>query len=126
MIVTGVVALSCSGCIIFPFPHYASPKSDSLRQNVSQELGSFPAPRENTREEVLLRLGVPDKVTVDGGRFHYHWNRIVFVWGVGGQYGGWGGSVFKNYELLIDFDAEGKVVDRSQVTLRTWSQTQRW
>lgn len=120
LIAMAVIAPCASGCFIFPFPHYASPQSDSLRQNVAQELGEFPEPGRSTREKVLFRFGEPDKVSPDGARFHYQWNRIVFVGVIASYFGGITVRKFETYDLMIDFDSEGTVIVRKKETLRTW------
>jgi hypothetical protein len=121
---TGTILAGASGCVL-PVPHYGAPSTDRLRQNVVQELRRFPEPGVSTREDVLIRLGEPDRAETDEGRFFYEWNRIVLVWGIGGYFGGMLGWVTQHQQLAVDFDAEGIVTDCARETLRTWHQTER-
>ncbi len=119
-----MVLAGASGCV-WPIPHYGAPGADSMRQNVVQELGHFPAAGHSTREDVLIRLGEPDRESSDERRFFYEWNRIVLVWIVGGSLGGVGGWVYQHQQLIVDFDSEGVVANCARETLGTWHRMER-
>jgi len=95
----------CAGCIIIPTDYHTS---DS-RTNIREETTTTINPGHTTKEDVFLAFGEPDEVSPDGRRLIYRWIKVKAIWGT---YGGGGGDIKKEYNLVITFNERGVVVHR--------------
>ena len=100
-----------SGCLVIPIP--TNRWDPTSRRNVDATTTNALATGQDTREQVLLRLGEPDESTADDRKFRYHTERVQWdiLWAVGGGYNAAGGDieVRKHRDLLLGFDEAGKL-----------------
>ncbi len=112
----------CSGCIpiILPTPEYITSGS-GLRPKIEEKALEFIVPGSTRKEEVLLKLGEPDRVWRNEKNFLYWWATNVGVWGVVSELGSVGGSLRRYlYLLFVEFD-EKDVVKRRELKVRSLS-----
>jgi hypothetical protein len=115
--------IQLEGCIMAPAPT----KEDKVLAGkpVTEEQLSFLTPKITTKEDVIARLGSPNVIWEDACVFIYHWDirQGILFWAVGAYYAGGAGmkDIAKHYLLLIEFDAQGRVL-RFDRTTRPLSQ----
>lgn len=96
-----IATLSLAGCLIVPADHYKG----YSRENVSEEPSAGIVPGTTTREEVLMRLGEPDRASEDESEFWYMASKVK-----GGIIVGYSGSdIVIDYIHAIGFDRNGRV-----------------
>lgn len=106
LVATLAAAASLAGCLIVPVD-YTAPSS---RHNVDEKTPAMLASETLTREDVLLRLGEPDKISPDERLLEYSWTRVKAIWFVGSYGGAAAGDFEKTTTLRISFDADGKLL----------------
>jgi hypothetical protein len=103
------LALLGSGCLVVPIP--TNRWDPSSRTNIAAGTDPRLAPGQDTREQVLLRLGEPDEAVEDERRLSYHADRVQWdiFWVAGGGYSAAGGDIeiHKHRELMLWFDEQG-------------------
>ncbi len=123
--ILGLFFLLLSGCAIIPVPTAehnfcrvvwaANCQDFATRGEITDQTLEFMCPGTTTREETVLNLGGPDLVWHDETIFAYHWfmvgGYVFWAWsfGVPGSGGGSSGAWFKEYVLLVEFDAHNVV-----------------
>ena len=105
LVVAVVCALLSAGCLIIPVDYFAT----GSRHNITSESTNTLSVGVTTREEVLLTLGEPDFVSVDGRRFGYLWSKVKAIWFVGGYGAAAAGEVVRSYLIEISFDPCSRV-----------------
>lgn len=102
---TAVVALVLTGCLIIP-TDYHTPAS---RHNLTVQSTNLFRIGLTTQEEVLLALGEPDYVSDDGQRLGYTWSKVKAILIVASTSGGGGAEFPRNYLIEASFDASNRV-----------------
>lgn len=106
-VAVGLAALVLAGCIVIPTP--AHRPDSSTRANVDRHTVQSVV-RGEPLADVLLRLGEPDDVSIDGRQLAYRWERTWGYWMVSGGYGGGaGGRLTRSRALVIDLDEKNRV-----------------
>jgi hypothetical protein len=80
----------------------------STRLNVNRRTVQSVKPGESLAD-VLLRLGEPDEVSLDGRQVAYRWERTWAYWAIGGGYSAVGGPLTRSRALVIDLDDQNRV-----------------
>ena len=110
-----VLTLLMSGCLVVPIP--ANRLVTEARANITPQTVNHLGTNGVSRTEVLLQLGEPDEMSLEGRRFRYHTERIKWdvYWVAGGGYTADGGviEIKKYYDLVLRFDDQGKLVEGS-------------
>jgi hypothetical protein len=122
--ILALTVLPLLGCVIIPVPTAEHNYCDrslagncdkfKTRGEIAEQTLEFMRPGATTREETLLTLGGPDSVWNNESTFAYQWLMVggyAFI-GVAGAAGA--NAWFKNYVLLLEFDAVN-VVKRCEV-----------
>lgn len=102
----GLLALLCSGCIVIPTPLHRPDRSTRL--NVDRQTVQSVKPGESLAD-VLLRLGEPDEVSLDGRQLAYRWERVWAYWFMGAGNAVAGGPFTRSRALVIDLDEQDRV-----------------
>ncbi len=103
-----IAAASCSSCVIIPIPTPGRVASYSRGRLTNGSLAFLEEGR-TTQEEVLLKLGEPDRAWREERLFVYDWEPEPF-WVVAGAPGGGGGAApvhLRVHFLLLEFDGTG-------------------
>ncbi len=103
--------LVLQGCVIIPTPGHRLRSGLGEIAKVDME---FLEVGKTTREEVLLRFGDPKYSLNNGNVFAYAWTTVrgYYAWGVGGPQGpgtGGGGTIWKTYLVLLEFDKNSRL-----------------
>jgi outer membrane protein assembly factor BamE (lipoprotein component of BamABCDE complex) len=96
-----------AGCIVIPTPPHRT--DQTTRGNVDKHSVETVKPGESLAD-VLLRLGEPDEVSLDGRQVAYRWDRTWAYWFVGGGNAAAGGAFTRSRALVIDLDDRNRVV----------------
>jgi outer membrane protein assembly factor BamE (lipoprotein component of BamABCDE complex) len=104
ILITRVIFMTCplAGCLIIPTNYY----TDYSRKNVAEESPADIVTGVTTREEVLIILGEPDKVSEDEVEVWYMSSKVKSIVAM---YGGGGGEMVRDYIHVIRFDRNGLV-----------------
>jgi len=110
----GGLALVLAGCIVIPMDRPVSSSRQNVTQDTLRELSSDVM----TKEQVILRLGEPDRVSTDGRCLGYTQSRLRAVWllvvgGVsGGGYAGgmMSGGVTRDSIVQLTFDDDSRLI----------------
>lgn len=102
----GLLLLSATGCLVIPTPLHRPDRSSRL--NVDKHTVEAVKPGEPLAD-VLLRLGEPDEVSLDGRQLAYRWERTWAYWFVGGGGAAAGGPLTRSRALVIDLDEGNRV-----------------
>jgi hypothetical protein len=106
-----LLALSISGCIIFPVPRFDTAET---RDNISEQVISRFEPEKTTRREVMLVLGEPDAVSIDERKLIYSTQQVV-AYAVFPYVGG-GVSPIPDIDFFVaEFDAQGVLLKFAEV-----------
>ena len=110
-----VLSLFMSGCLVVPIP--ANRLIPAARANITPQTVNRLGTNGVSRTGVLLQLGEPDEVSLEGRQFRYHTERIKWdvYWVLAGGYSATGGTieVKKFYDLVLRFDDRGILVEGS-------------
>jgi len=101
------LCILCTSCVVIPVD-YHEPGS---RRNVSGETVERIVVGVTTEDDVVLELGEPDEVSIDQSSIRYRWSKVKVLW----EFGAppiTGGSMTKDYDLLINFDVNNIVSKR--------------
>lgn len=101
-----LIAATLAGCVIVPTPPHRP--DASTRLNVDQSTVQAVVPGQSLAD-VLLQLGEPDEVSLDGRQIAYRWERTWAYWFVGGGYSAAGGPLTRSRALLIELDEQDRV-----------------
>lgn len=102
-----IVAVSCSSCVVMPIPTPGRVASGS-RGHLTDEALAFLEEGRTTREEVLLKLGEPERAWREQRLFVYYWmSEPAWVVVVGLTVAGAGPVRWREYFLLLEFDETG-------------------
>lgn len=110
LLLIGSIALVISGCLVIPVDHPVS----SSRQNITEQTMGELKPGATTKEEVILNLGEPDRVSEDGRHLGYAWSRLRWFWLLAGSSGYSGGIatgvITRDSMLQLTFDEDSRLV----------------
>jgi outer membrane protein assembly factor BamE (lipoprotein component of BamABCDE complex) len=106
-----------AGCIIVPVDYTQA----GSRHNVSEKTAATLQPGESTKEEVLLRLGEPDRVSDNERLLGYAWTKVKALVVFGAYYTGGIAEVPKSSVLKLTFDAQDRLVAATVVS--EWGET---
>lgn len=110
-----ILTLLVTGCLVVPIP--ANRLVPAARTNITPQTVNHLATNGVSRTEVLLQLGEPDEVTLEGRQFRYHTERIKWdvFWLLAGGYNAASGTIEikRYYDLVLRFDDRGKLVEGS-------------
>ena len=95
-----------SGCIVVPTPLHRPDRGTRL--NVDKQTLRAVTPGEPLAD-LLLRLGEPDEVSIDGRQLAYRWERVWAYWFVGGYGAAAGGPLTRSRALVVDLDDQNRV-----------------
>lgn len=109
------LTLLMSGCLVVPIP--ANRLVPAARTNITPQTVNHLGTNGVSRTEVLLQLGEPDEVSLEGRQFRYHTERVKWdvYWVLAGGYSATDGiiEVKKLYDLVLRFDDRGILVSGS-------------
>ena len=100
IILASIFLLSIAGCIIIPTDFHTA---DS-RTNISRTVEQLIVIGETTKEDILLTLGEPDKISLDEKCLAYSWSKVKAIWVVGGGYQAATGGIGQDYHIVLSFD----------------------
>jgi outer membrane protein assembly factor BamE (lipoprotein component of BamABCDE complex) len=110
-------SLLLTGCLVIPVSYTQA----GSRHNVSDTTARGFQPGITTREDVLLQLGEPDYVSIDGRRLGYAWTEVHAVLFVSGSSGpGATDEMGKTSVLEVSFDAEGRMEASRVISKGMW------
>lgn len=98
-ILSGMVVLGLTGCIIIPVDYYDA----GVRRNVSEKTAAKLEAGKTTKREVFLLLGEPDYASDDGQRIGYAWTKVKALIIVASYGGGGSAEVQRSYILEASF-----------------------
>jgi len=101
--------LLLSGCIAIPLPGIKGGGIADEKTKSSLPLGT-------PFVDVLLRLGEPDSVSVNGCRIAYTWYRTWAVGAVGGYGSAYPFAIGRGSALVLSFDADDRLVGAENVS----------
>ena len=109
------LTLLMSGCLVVPIP--VNRLVPAARTNITPQTMNRLGTNGVSRTEVLLQLGEPDEVSLEGRQFRYHTERVKWdiYWVLAGGYSATDGiiEVKKLYDLVLRFDDRGIFVSGS-------------
>ena len=109
------LTLLMSGCLVVPIP--VNRLVPAARTNITPQTMNRLGTNGVSRTEVLLQLGEPDEVSLEGRQFRYHTERVKWdiYWVLAGGYSATDGiiEVKKLYDLVLRFDDRGILVSGS-------------
>ena len=97
------------GCAVPLFPECGGWLQGERRCIDGKSL-SFLVPGGTTKDDVIGKLGFPTRVLRNGTVYGYDWGMASWLFILAGAGGGAAGVAEKNHVLLIEFDADGRVV----------------
>lgn len=107
-VVAVLAMLASSGCVIVPVPLPGIKSGRGVDETTTQQI-SVGTPM----DEVILRFGEPDSVSVDGRIFAYRFSRTwgAVLWAIGGAGAAQGGAVPVEYgeAIVVEFDDTARV-----------------
>lgn len=123
-VLAALLLLLC-GCIYIP----AHASKFSVRAPIGKESLQFIKVGSTTREEVLLNLGTSDYFRDEESVFIWHWETqaklyvlpVVYTYPVGSTV-----DVFREYELVIEFDDNGIVKHYEIKKIKSRSSERKW
>ena len=108
-----MLTLLMTGCLVVPIP--VNRPVPGARTNITPQTMNQLGTGEVSRAEVLLQLGEPDEMLLEGRQFRYHTERVKWdvYWVLSGEYSANYGiiEVKKLYDLVLRFDDLGKLVE---------------
>ena len=103
-----MLAFICiSNCMYIPTPTHSLTSTHGVVPNeiiASIKIGN------TTREELVLKIGAPDRLYAGERFFVYEWTASEGVVAVGYGYSGGAAEVVRNHYLALEFDQRNKVV----------------
>jgi hypothetical protein len=108
-----MLSLLSTGCVVVPIP--ANCPDLAVRTNITPQTVNHLGTGDVSRTKVLLQLGEPDEVSPEERQLRYHTERIKWnvYWLLTDGHNATGGviEVKKYYDLVLCFDARGKLVE---------------
>jgi hypothetical protein len=114
--IVGLVGFA-SGCVFVPTPHYYATGS---RHNVTKQSTNLFRPGADTIENVMLKLGEPDRASQDERKITYRSKMIVGFIISTAEIDPNGEGFPINHYLTIKFDCEGVVTNLEYSTYLGW------
>jgi hypothetical protein len=106
-----------AGCVFVPTPHYYAVGS---RHNVTKQSTALIRPGTDTIEDVMLKLGEPDRASQDERKITYRSKKIIGIIISTAEIDPNGEGFPINHYLTIKFDYEGVVTNLEYSTYRGW------
>lgn len=106
--VAALVMLASSGCVVVPVPLPGIKSGRGVDESTAQTISAG-----TSMQDVILRFGEPDSVSIDGRIFAYRFSRTwgAVLWAIGGAGAAQGGALPVQYgeAIVIEFDDAARV-----------------
>ena len=111
-------------CLVLPLASCIIPQDHTApgsRGNITEKTAGGLQPGVTTKEEVLLKLGEPDRISADGWTMGYVWSKVKLIWFIAAEGGAAGGEVTRDGILQLTFDEKNRLL-RADVR-KQWGQS---